>query len=380
MRAALQHPFGLTLLVASLLLTLVMGLWLGAGPLPGWTPWTLPAWGLLAYAASVFAVRRWQPEPSEPELRQLYSIRRVMEATLAERKTARGGGLSELNRILSEAIAHLDKQVAPALRQLLERHHDLSSHLDRYEKGELPIPEAGVLQRLQGIHARQQAAIEECVQQASNAAGTLVALLQEGDDARVAAQAQTWATDLLNLYDAIAKVLRNEADQSEPDELYVGNIIPSPSDFGRDGHSSEGFPRLVEEALRQLNNPDALSRCELIHRLHGTLAAALSQLSNNGALADPGPLDQAQALREVLVSAIERLKPPGEHIRAGAPEALQYHILHEEYVLDKFTRYIMTRHSISESNFHRNRRAAISAVARHLETQEELIAQGQKQR
>ena len=80
----------------------------------------------------------------------------------------------------------------------------------------------------------------------------------------------------------------------------------------------------------------------------------------------------------MLVSAIEQLKPPGEYVRAGAPETLQHYILHEEYVLDESTRYIMIRHSISESTFHRNRRAAISAVARQLETREELIAQGRK--
>ena len=134
----------------------------------------------------------------------------------------------------------------------------------------------------------------------------------------------------------------------------------------------------MEDALRQLNNPDALSRCELIFWLPGTLTAARSGSGNLGAPADPGPLDQAQALRQVLVSAIEQLKPLGEYVRAGAPEALQHYILHEEYVLDESTRYIMIRHSISESTFHRNRRAAISAVARQLETREELIAQGRK--
>ena len=71
-------------------------------------------------------------------------------------------------------------------------------------------------ERLQRIHSRQRAAIDECVQQASNAAGTLVALLQEGDDAMVAAEAQKWAQDLLTLYDAIADVLRGEGREEEP--------------------------------------------------------------------------------------------------------------------------------------------------------------------
>ncbi len=382
--AGLGHPFGITLMAVTLLLAGTM--WWRIG-LDTWVILGIALLGLLAYFASVFAVGLWQPEPSEPGLRQLYSIRRSMEATLADRKAARGSGPSELERVLFEAISHLDRQVAPALRQLLDRHQDLSRHLDRYERGELPTPEAGVLQRLRDIHARQQVAIKESVQQASNAAATLVALLQEGDESKVATQAQAWAAELLSLYDAIAKVLRNEADRSELDEVgadvdvkpstSIGNSSPSSIDFSNNGHSSEDFPRLVEEALRQMNNPDALSRCGLIYWLPGTLATG-SRHTDHRAPAQPGPLDQAQALREVLVSAIERLKPVGEYVRAGAPEALQHHILHEEYVLDKSTRYVMMRHGISESTFHRNRRAAISAVARQLETREELIAQGGK--
>ena len=108
-------------------------------------------------------------------------------------------------------------------------------------------------------------------------------------------------------------------------------------------------------------------------RWPGILSATRSQ-HGGGTIGPPGLLEQAQSLREVLVSAIEQLKPPTGAIGASAPEALQYYILHEEYVLSKSTSYIVTRYSISESTFFRNRRAAVSAVARHLETQEEIIA------
>ena len=171
---------------------------------------------------------------------------------------------------------------------------------------------------------------------------------------------------------------------------YVASVIilyrsgPAPiglssNDAESRGEPSDEFPRLVEVALRQMNNPDALSRCQLVHRLPGTLAATRSRLDRNDTQADPTPLEQAQSLREVLVSAIDRLKPPQGTAGAGGPEALQYHILHEEYVRRESTRYVMGRLSIGEGTFYRNRRGAISAVARHLETQEELMVRGQPQ-
>lgn len=156
------------------------------------------------------------------------------------------------------------------------------------------------------------------------------------------------------------------------------NAAESSSDFESDVQPSEDFLRPVEEALRRLNNPAALSKCELLQRLPGTLTA-IHSLQGQAAGPDPGLLDQAQALREALVSAIEQLKPPGDVLGARASGALQYHILHEEYVQRKSTATIMTRHNIAEATFYRNRRAAVSAVADHLETQEKLLARGQKQ-
>lgn len=170
---------------------------------------------------------------------------------------------------------------------------------------------------------------------------------------------------------------RTETGPSAKSSVPADNAAEPSSDSGSDGQSSEEFLRLVEGALRRLNNPAALSKCGLAYWLPGTLTATPSQRSSE-VMAEPGPLEQAQALRKVLVSAIERLKPPSEAVRAGAPEALQYHILHEEYVLKRPTRSIMTRHSIAEATFHRNRRAAVSAVAHHLEIQEKLLARGQK--
>ncbi|MBI2863849.1 MAG: hypothetical protein HYX94_04730 [Chloroflexi bacterium] len=381
-RAALRHPFGFLLLVASLLLA---G---GLRFLPGLERWSNQAlwlllWGFLAYAISVLAVLRTRPEPSEPELRQLAAIRRNMEARLAERRAAeRSGGQTELTRILSEAIVQLEKQVAPALSQLLERRKTLSRYLFRIEQGSLPMPGGDVLERLRAIHARQQAAIEECVQQAANAAGTLVALLQEGDDASIAGQARVWAKDLLTLYDAIAEVLRGERgedaigeliEQSSPETAGPAEpIVPSQRGLNSGGNPPDDFSRLVQEALRRLNEPSALSKCEIIERIPKTLAAACAR-REGGQTGTATPLRQSQALREVLASAIEGLKPAGGATRSSSPDALQYNILHEEYVRGMSTASIMVRHSISETTFHRNRRQAIAAVAREVLQHEELL-------
>ena len=58
------------------------------------------------------------------------------------------------------------------------------------------------------------------------------------------------------------------------------------------------------------------------------------------------------------------------------PPALQYHILHLACVQGRPVAYILTRLNIAEATYFRNRRAAIRTVARHLQSQEELIGAG----
>jgi len=127
--------------------------------------------------------------------------------------------------------------------------------------------------------------------------------------------------------------------------------------------------RLTEEALRRLNNPAALARCDLLVRLPGTVAAAAETkgMSSPEALT---PLQRAQLLRESLLQAIERLKPAGDAGPLLSPGAVQYEILREEYLLGRPNKQIMTRLNVSESTFHRNRRDAIAILARELANQE----------
>jgi hypothetical protein len=137
--------------------------------------------------------------------------------------------------------------------------------------------------------------------------------------------------------------------------------------------SSQHLLRLTEQALRRLNSPAGLAECELGERIPLLLAAAGQQL---GLPSAANPVDRAHALREVLRSGIERLKPTDAEADS-TPGALQYHILREEYLLGMLNKHIMARHALSEGSFHRNRRQAISVLAQEIEAQERRLASGQ---
>ena len=132
----------------------------------------------------------------------------------------------------------------------------------------------------------------------------------------------------------------------------------------------------VQEALRQLDDTAALSQSQLILLLPRTLASVCFQGRGEGTLGELTLLEKAPALREALIAAIEGLRPPGEFIGSQEPPALQYHILRLACVQRRPVADILTRLNIAEATYFRNRRAAIRTVARHLQSQEELIAAG----
>jgi hypothetical protein len=137
--------------------------------------------------------------------------------------------------------------------------------------------------------------------------------------------------------------------------------------------SADRLLTLIEQALRRLNNPAALGRSDLADRIPATLEAATREAVGRG-LADVTPLERAQALRSVLISGIERLKPLDGNVGMEAPAALQHHILHEEYLQGLLNKQIIARHNISEGTFNRNRRQAIAMLAEELAEQEELLS------
>ena len=86
-------------------------------------------------------------------------------------------------------------------------------------------------------------------------------------------------------------------------------------------------------------------------------------------------MEQAQALREVLVTSVARLKPHRDTVGSAAERGLlQYNILHEEYVRGRPNAEIIARLNIAPATLFRNRRDAVSALARDLEVQEEGLA------
>jgi hypothetical protein len=54
-----------------------------------------------------------------------------------------------------------------------------------------------------------------------------------------------------------------------------------------------------------------------------------------------------------------------------SPILREYYILREEYLLGMPTSQTMTRHSVGEGTFHRNRRRAVAALAQELGQEEE---------
>ncbi len=137
--------------------------------------------------------------------------------------------------------------------------------------------------------------------------------------------------------------------------------------------SEAHFARLVEEALRALSRPGALATCRLIGYVPNILASVHAQGDGK---ARPTPLEQAQALREVLTRAVEQLKLADGKTAAVGAQALQYSILREEYVLGRPNKQIMMRLSIGEGTFNRNRREGIQVLARELREREALLASG----
>ena len=134
---------------------------------------------------------------------------------------------------------------------------------------------------------------------------------------------------------------------------------------------SEHDVQVVEQALRKLNNPAALSRCGLASRIPRVLQA------ESAAVGEMTPLERARILREVLARAIVRLRPAENGASAGPSRAasdLLYNILNDEYLNGVPNKQIMRRYAIGEGTFHRHRREAIRVLAHELLAREDRLA------
>ena len=126
------------------------------------------------------------------------------------------------------------------------------------------------------------------------------------------------------------------------------------------GQSEREAISLVEDALRHLHDYPYLGEHTLAQ-----LRIIESHLDvQEGAFVTH--LDRGKALQEVLIAAIEKLKPPGPQPSPPTREWHQYVILHDCYVLGKLNRDVMSALYISEGTFNRARRRAIRGVTRAL--------------
>ncbi len=127
-----------------------------------------------------------------------------------------------------------------------------------------------------------------------------------------------------------------------------------------EAHSESESIVLVEDALRRLYDYPYLGEHALAQ-----LRVIESRLDvQEGTFVTH--LDRGKALQEVLVAAIEKLKPSGPQPSLPAREWRQYIILHDAYVQGELNRDIMAKLYIGEGTFNRARRRAVRGVARAL--------------
>jgi hypothetical protein len=116
--------------------------------------------------------------------------------------------------------------------------------------------------------------------------------------------------------------------------------------------------QLVEDALRTLYDYSYLGRGPL---------AALEQIKTRLSPRSTTHLDRGKEVHQILINALEKLRPPGDLPREPIPrEWYPYMILHDAYVKGDQNRDIMSRLYISEGTFNRTRRAAVRSLARAL--------------
>jgi len=119
-----------------------------------------------------------------------------------------------------------------------------------------------------------------------------------------------------------------------------------------ESHLDRNFERAVEQCLQHLSDYTFLGQSTLT-----------SELLIGGAT----HIERGRALREMLLGAIDSLRPAGSPPGDLVPsEWHAYTILHDAYVDDVPNRDIMSRLYVSEGTFNRRRRRALQSVARAL--------------
>ncbi len=140
---------------------------------------------------------------------------------------------------------------------------------------------------------------------------------------------------------------------------YREPMVPLPAPRPGSPLTDPNFERWVKEALSHYWGGPKLTRSPLLH-----LEVVREALAREGG-------NPARALRAVLNSAIERLRPEGARQMAASDWVL-YNILELKFIQGKRVREIADRLAMSESDLYRKQRVAIEEVARALAEMEAL--------
>jgi hypothetical protein len=147
---------------------------------------------------------------------------------------------------------------------------------------------------------------------------------------------------------------RNPAPEASESQAGVDSLRAATGDM-LDSLSSTAdadFIKMVEEALRHL--PD-------------TIALGQSPLAGKASVMGGSNIARGKRLQELLMEAINALKPAGERPPEPLPRVWYNHaVLHDAYMEGVPNREIMARLYISEGTFNRTRRNAIRGLARML--------------
>jgi hypothetical protein len=134
-----------------------------------------------------------------------------------------------------------------------------------------------------------------------------------------------------------------------------------------EGIDEKELVSLVEDALRRLYDYSYLGE----QPLAGLQVVSWRLQGQGGEFVTH--IDRGKALSEVLVQAMNKLRPAGPEPASQAippREWYQFVVLHDAYVLGELNRDIMSKLYISEGTFNRTRRRAVRSVAKALEEME----------
>ena len=133
------------------------------------------------------------------------------------------------------------------------------------------------------------------------------------------------------------------------------------------GQSESETISLVEDALRHLHDYTYLGEHSLAQ-----LRIIDSHLETHEE-AFITHIDRGRVLQEVMITAIDKLKPSYPKPSPPTREWHQYIILHDCYVEGKLTREVMNELYISEGTFNRSRRRAVRGLTRALSEMESEV-------